>query len=124
LRATRHVFRHLGRPPTPSRIALAAATPHCLDRPAGVDWLAVGDAAASYDPLASSGLTLALRSGEEAASAIVKRRAGERSAPARFARTVQERFTEYLVQRRDYYALETRWPGSPFWARRSLPARP
>ena len=124
LEATRHVFDHLGGPPRRSRISLAASTPHCLDRPAGVDWLAVGDAAASYDPLASSGLTFALRSGEEAASAIVQRGAGERGAPARFARTVQERFTVYLLQRRDYYALETRWPDAPFWARRSLPSRP
>ena len=118
LRATRHVFRHLGCPPRPARIALAASTPHCLDRPAGVDWLAVGDAAASYDPLASAGLTLALRSGEEAAAAIARRRAGERTAPARYGRAVQERFTGYLLQRRELYALETRWPGSPFWERR------
>jgi flavin-dependent dehydrogenase len=99
-------------------IALAASTPHCLDRPAGVDWLAVGDAAASYDPLASSGLTLALRSGEQATSAIVLRQAGERTAAARYGRALQERFTDYLLQRREYYSLETRWPGSPFWERR------
>jgi flavin-dependent dehydrogenase len=118
LRATRHVFRHLGCPPRPSRIALAASTPHCLDRPAGVDWLAVGDAAASYDPLASAGITLALRSGEEAAAAIALRRDGERAAPARYGRAVQERFTGYLLERRSLYALETRWPASPFWGRR------
>jgi flavin-dependent dehydrogenase len=118
LRTTRHAFGHLGCPPRPLQIALAASTPHCLDRPAGVDWLAVGDAAASYDPLASSGLTLALRSGEQAASAIVLRQAGQRTAPARYGRAVQERFTDYLLQRREYYSLETRWPRSPFWERR------
>lgn len=123
LTATAHVFRHLGRPECPSGVTRIASTPHCLDRPAGIDWLAVGDAAASYDPLASSGLTLALRSGEDAASAIVRRLAGRRDALAGFARTVQARFTGYLVQRRAYYALETRWQDSPFWATRFSASR-
>jgi flavin-dependent dehydrogenase len=118
LRSTLYVYRALGSPPRPRRVRLAASTPHCLDRPAGVDWLAVGDAAASYDPLASAGLTLAVRAGEEAATAIVARRDGDRHALAHHARAVQERFTTYLLQRRELYARERRWPRSPFWASR------
>jgi flavin-dependent dehydrogenase len=119
LRATRHVCAFLERPARPAHVGVVAATPHCLDRAGGDAWVAIGDAATSYDPLASAGLTLALRSACDAADALVDRANGDTGALDRYSRSVHRRFVGYRVQRRAYYALETRWPESSFWRRRA-----
>jgi flavin-dependent dehydrogenase len=123
LRATRHVWALLEQPARPARVRVAAATPHCLDRAGGDAWVVVGDAATSYDPLASAGLTHALRSACDAADALMDRARGDTGALDRYSRSEHRRFVGYCVQRRAYYGLETRWPESDFWQRRSGPKR-
>jgi flavin-dependent dehydrogenase len=115
LRGTTHIFGYVGSPCAMPAPALAAVTPHCLDQPAGRDWIAIGDAAASLDPLASAGIALALRDGLEAADAVVRLHDGDRHALVNQARTVQRRFRRYLHDRRRLYALRHCWPHSDFW---------
>jgi flavin-dependent dehydrogenase len=85
-----------------------------LDRCAGRGWLAVGDAAATYDPLAAVGVEKALRTGADAAEAIV---AGTAAWPD-YVSAVDEDFERYLSLRCAHYCAESRWPLSPFWRRR------
>ncbi len=73
-------------------------------------WLA-GDAAAATDPLAAQGIDHALRSGRACAAAIL---AGERR-----RQDGRAAYADYLAQRAAHYALERRWPASPFWRRRA-----
>jgi flavin-dependent dehydrogenase len=81
----------------------------------GPGWLAVGDSALAFDPLAGRGMLNALRTGIAGAEAIL----GE---PNRFAAALERTWTAYLRARTAGYAGETRWPEEPFWARRSLDA--
>jgi flavin-dependent dehydrogenase len=89
-----------------------------LDRIAGPDWLAIGDAAASFDPLSSQGISSALETGIAAAAACVRRLGGDRDALAAAGGRHDAAWTEYETGRMSYYGLERRWPGTPFWARR------
>ncbi|MFC0401396.1 FAD-dependent oxidoreductase [Paraburkholderia rhizosphaerae] len=80
--------------------------------------LKVGDAASAYDPLSSSGVLKALRSGLDAAAAIEASLGGNDTALAHYAARIERGFTSYLGTRAFYYGRERRWPTSPFWQRR------
>jgi flavin-dependent dehydrogenase len=84
-----------------------------LDRISGPGWVATGDAAAAFDPLSSQGIVTALLMGRAAGLAA----AGELD-PAEYEEEYASLFLEHLALRDAYYALETRWPDSPFWSRR------
>jgi len=90
-----------------------------LEPAVGHGWVAVGDAAASHDPLSSSGIARALDSGIHAARAICDRlRYGRPDGLIEYDRWIGESFEHYWATRQRYYALEQRWPGSMFWNRR------
>ena len=88
----------------------------------GDRWLAVGDAAASYDPLSSCGIGTALATGIRGAAAV--RRALDRDSGAleSYAASIYSGFRIYLDLHATYYAAETRWPTSTFWNRRARKA--
>lgn len=88
-------------------------------RAAGTGWLAVGDAAQSYDPLSGQGVVKALESGLAAAATIATHRAGDPLALDRFASAADIEFQQYQARRVDYYSREARWSDSVFWQRRS-----
>ncbi|WP_424975133.1 glycine oxidase maturase GoxB [Dinoroseobacter sp. S124A] len=89
----------------------------------GEGWVAVGDAAAAFDPLSSHGMTTALWTALQAAEAFI---AQDRAAMQTYAESVANGVQDYLRARREVYAREARWPDSPFWARRhaDMPASP
>ena len=87
-----------------------------LDRFAGEGWLAAGDAPGTVDPLSSQGVMRALRS-ESLPRAIHGSRPAIATPLPRDARLARE-FDAYLETRHAYYAVEQRWPESPFWRRR------
>jgi flavin-dependent dehydrogenase len=91
-----------------------------LDRCAGDGWLAVGDAASTVDPLSSLGVMRALRSGIIAARAIGEHLDGSADALAAHHARLTKEYDDYLRTRAAYYALEQRWPDSPFWRDRHL----
>ena len=97
---------------------IAAANTSRLNSVVGPGWLAVGDAAVSFDPLSSQGIVTALESALEAADAIVD---GGQAAMSRYASIASQRYRDYLVERARYYGAEHRWPDAPFWRRRHLP---
>lgn len=84
----------------------------------GLDWLAIGDACLAFDPLASQGLLHGLITAHEAAEAVLAYINGLKESLADWDSRVQAVRTAYLLNRRDFYALEKRWPGEVFWARR------
>jgi flavin-dependent dehydrogenase len=70
LRATRHLGRLVEAYRVEGVPVARAADSTILERCFGARWIAIGDAAVSYDPLASRGLVAALTSGLEAASLV------------------------------------------------------
>jgi flavin-dependent dehydrogenase len=91
-----------------------AAFSEILHPAAGDGWLAVGDAAASFDPLSSQGLFRALSSATLAAETI----AGVIDTAA-YQLRLQVDFLDYLAGRAAVYGRESRWPHQPFWRRRA-----
>ncbi len=111
LRRTRHIAALVhGRPGPPT--LFAAGTSH-LDPPAGDGWLAVGDAAASFDPLSSQGILTAVLMGGAVATGIDE--------PDGYVGRYRAILDHYRAEQRATYALERRWPDAPFWARRHRP---
>jgi flavin-dependent dehydrogenase len=91
-----------------------------LDRFAGAHWIAVGDAACAFDPVASQGIFFALHSGMRAAEALDGTRSGNAGPIAAYCTRVERIRAAYRSRHRFAYAAETRWPTADFWSRRHL----
>lgn len=89
-----------------------------LDSIAGEGWLALGDAAAAYDPLSSHGIGSAMGSGFYGGQAIADLLAGREEARWAYLDVMRNAYGAYLDLQRRCYAQERRWPGAPFWRRR------
>lgn len=100
------------------RVIPIAAHSARLATPAGEGWLAVGDAAGSFDPLSSSGIARALDAGIGAGIAIGQHFAGDTASIARLLARQEGFYQQYLGTWTRYYQIEQRWPASPFWRRR------
>ena len=119
LAETTHVAARVGRAVPTGPLIARATESRQLEPAAGPGWLAVGDAAAMFDPLSSQGITKAMRSGVFAAYAIADallRR--DDGGLARYRRFVRGELEGYRAARARYYSLEQRWPTSEFWQRR------
>jgi flavin-dependent dehydrogenase len=99
-----------------------AATSSRLDSPVGRNWLAVGDAALTVDPLSSQGVCKALESGLRAAEVLQDHWKGDETAMSSYAASVTQSFEHFLDERNQYYGREKRWPQSVFWRRRHIGA--
>ena len=84
----------------------------------GSNWIAIGDSAASYDPLSSAGICKALEDAHDASRAVLFDLQGFQSERRRYALKSEASFEQYLMNRRKYYSQVDRWPESPFWKRR------
>jgi flavin-dependent dehydrogenase len=89
-----------------------------LSLAAGSNWLAVGDAAAAYDPLSSQGICNALTSAQRAAHVIGKYLSGDAAALNDYTQSIDGAYAKYLRLREQYYSNERRWLDSAFWKRR------
>lgn len=94
-----------------------------LDRPVGPGWVAVGDAAAAFDPLSSQGVISALATGARAAAVVREVLAAGHDHPVgeageAYAADVAASVARHRRDRAAVYAQEGRWPSAPFWARR------
>jgi flavin-dependent dehydrogenase len=83
-----------------------------LDRPEGEGWLAVGDAAASYDPIVARGITKALEDSVAAGRRIAERSDGTDS----YSERIATQFRIYAETRAQLYEIERR--DGPFWQKR------
>jgi flavin-dependent dehydrogenase len=123
LASTRHTRARLESGSSPETLFTRAAGSQWL-RPAGGErWLAVGDAAASFDPLSSMGIGHALSTGMHAARAANAALEGDDELRNEYSRSIAENFDRFLEIRRSFYAVERRWTESPFWLRRQTRAR-
>ncbi|MBV8633808.1 MAG: tryptophan 7-halogenase, partial [Burkholderiaceae bacterium] len=112
----------IGRPPLQRELCMRAAHTRNLANYAGSNWLAVGDAASSIDPLGSQGVLRALRFGLQAGATAGDQFGSRRAAGLQdYAQLVQAEFDNHLIQRLEDYRLEQRWAAAPFWVRRHTP---
>ncbi len=80
-----------------------------LETPHGKGWIAVGDAALAFDPIAGQGLFNALRTGIAAAEAILT------SQFSAYTEEVARVAALYAARRQSLYRAENRWADRAFW---------
>ena len=113
-------FRNLARS---SNFVTRSARSQRLDVPFGSGWLAVGDAAMAFDPLASQGIVKALDHGRRASISISACLEGDDTALERFALHLRREYAAFQATRAQYYRLEQRWFQSAFWKRQNIVAK-
>lgn len=119
VRSTVHVKRKVvDRRGSESGLLVRWARSQCLSPAAGKGWLAVGDAAHAFDPLASNGIAKGLESARQSADLVLRCLSGGENSLREHTERVAESYKEYRRMRRGYYLLETRWPSAQFWHRR------
>jgi len=91
-----------------------------LERFAGDAWLAVGDAALSFDPLSSQGISNALYTGMLGARAIDAALNGRIERLEHYKQHLARIYDAYLRHRATFYGYEMRWRERPFWQRRHV----
>jgi flavin-dependent dehydrogenase len=89
-----------------------------LETAAGENWLAAGDAALAFDPIAAQGLFNALYLGLAAAEAAQRWFEGESDALSQYAGEVGRIRDIYVNHRTAFYRQEIRWAHCRFWANR------
>lgn len=89
-----------------------------LDRFAGENWLAVGDAALSFDPLSSQGIFNALYTGMKAGQAVDAALSGERNVLESYSARLDSIRAAYIDHHLLFYQSERRWRDRPFWTKR------
>jgi flavin-dependent dehydrogenase len=100
------------------RLRLVAASTSRMSYIAGDGRVAVGDAAATLDPLSSQGVYRALISGLQAALAVDAHLRGKRRALADYSAARIVDYERDLKARTGYYRFERRWCHATFWKRR------
>ncbi len=86
-----------------------------LEKVSGENWLAVGDAAATYDPLSSKGILTAISDSIYASDTIRKYLKGKDRSLEEYNKKIITNFINYLKKRDYYYNLEKRWSNNAFW---------
>jgi flavin-dependent dehydrogenase len=115
--ATRFLQSVFAEPPPSERVELTIlnAESAALDRFAGPGWLAVGDAAMAFDPIAAQGFSNAFASANAAASVACNYVRGQFEAAESYAAEMSKTYAFYLDGLKQHYLSEQRWPDRPFW---------
>lgn len=99
-------------------LAIRPANTACLQLPYGLNWIAIGDAAYSFDPISSYGITSAIAGGYYAGNALANVLEHKPDALEVYRYIMENAFQAYLQRLHHYYNLEKRWPENVFWKRR------
>lgn len=117
--ATEHLKTYISTTAIPTA-GIKTATTSLLEKPGGKQWIAVGDALCTYDPLTSFGITNALVSGHHAANAIASFLQGNTGALSDYITSQMALFNKSVALLQNQYQSEQRWPEHPFWERRRV----
>jgi len=102
----------------PKELHLKPARSAILSNVIGDAWLAVGDAASSYDSMTSAGITKALIHARQAGSAVAALLGRDPVPLHRYQDQVFADFNQYMELHQQHYRSETRFTASPFWRNR------
>jgi flavin-dependent dehydrogenase len=101
-----------------SGVQVVGASSGYLSHFTGSGWVAIGDAALSYDPCSDQGITRALESALAAAEAIEAHEAGDPRTMQGYGESASQALRHFINSRRLHYRREMRWPDAVFWHRR------
>lgn len=120
LENSNHTKARLSTIEIPKKDFIKSAHSHISKHLFGQNWLKVGDAAQSFDPLSSAGILKGLKMGQQAADAIYKHFSNDSTALKVYEDEIKKQHKEYLKLKGEYYAKEPRWMHSSFWYKRNL----
>ncbi|MFT6778446.1 MAG: flavin-dependent dehydrogenase [Paraglaciecola sp.] len=84
-------------------------------------FIAIGDAAAAFDPISSMGLGFALSSACHGAKVLkIALAEGNNAVLETYNKDIQNHFTNYQISHKQVYAQERRWQNAQFWQRRAV----
>jgi flavin-dependent dehydrogenase len=118
LGATQHIAPQLAGARVRPSLHVRPAYSRLLNPAGGHGWIAAGDAAASFDPLASMGIGHAITSGIHAARAAHDQLTDDGGLLVQYREHMVRNYDQYLQLREQFYQVEQRWADQPFWARR------
>ncbi len=102
---------------------IASAATRCLSASGGVHedapWAAIGDAAASFDPLSAHGMTTALWAAARLPDIVASSLQLNHALLDDYVNAVAKGVSQFLEQRTSMYAYETRFKNAPFWELRA-----
>ena len=101
-----------------SQPKIVAAHTQYLSAAVGNSWLAVGDAASSYDPVSSLGIFKSLAMSRFASYAILNHLNGDLTGLKKYQQIITDNFQSYQIKKQAYYNQENRFSTQPFWIRR------
>lgn len=96
-----------------------------LEKVAGTQWIAIGDAAISFDPLSSQGMFNAMATAMQASESLqslnfIKEESSEKATlfVNSYTNQIEAIWSHYLKHRTLFYSAESRWKEDSFWKRR------
>jgi flavin-dependent dehydrogenase len=120
LRETKKIEKLLSANEDLGKLRTYSVSSSSLVDPVGLNWVAIGDTANSFDPLSAQGVEFALRSAIKAAIAVSAPPIQRRLKLREYGSAQRKLFINYMVMRKHFYGLEKRWPESSFWRRRQV----
>ncbi|WP_044257131.1 NAD(P)/FAD-dependent oxidoreductase [Rhodopirellula sp. SWK7] len=118
LKRTRHVRQRAAGADFCEMPRVVSARSTLLQQPSGEDWVAVGDAVASHDPLSSSGIPHAMGSGIHGTLVAADALFANGELARVYAEHIHGDFRQYMQSRRRHYLQVSRWADHLFWKRR------
>ena len=94
-----------------------AANSTKLEQVAGQQWVALGDAALSFDPLSSQGMFNAMASAMQLQTLLLHHGFTD-ALQKNYTQQMEQIWHHYLKHKSIFYQAETRWKESTFWKRR------
>ena len=82
------------------------------------NFVAVGDAIASFDPISSMGIGFAINSACNAAKAIIDADLGHERTFSNYQENINAIYRQYIETKAFFYKKEQRWHEAPFWQNR------
>lgn len=105
----------------------ASANSTRLEQVIGKQWVALGDAAMSFDPLSSQGMFNAMANAMQLQKLLVSINFIKDLDTGKmehfnmlYSQQIQQVWNHYLKHKNFFYSTEARWKESPFWKRRSI----
>ncbi|MCP9769887.1 NAD(P)/FAD-dependent oxidoreductase [Lacihabitans sp. LS3-19] len=118
MKDSNYTFKRIKGAEVISEIKVVAAHTQYLNNVVGKGWLAVGDAASSYDPISSLGIFKSLIMSRFAAFSICDNLKGDVNALKKYEHIVKQDFEAYQSKKTAYYNQEIRFKNHFFWKRR------
>jgi len=118
LSKTTHIKNRIGLSLPPQKLWVKNAFSHICDTSGRNNFLAVGDAIASFDPISAMGIGFAISSACHAAMAIINSN-DDTDTFSNYQENVNTIFRKYLETKDLFYKKEKRWNDSAFWKERN-----